>query len=298
MQRWEYAAGGLIAVGVGFALLQLSRFVLWSQSTIELFFNTLPFLWIAAAIAYAGYWLLGSEEYGRFAPRIAVWSAGSGLGFAAVGVLVFFGVDLRFEDVLFVLVDVTTAGVLGGVLVGLYDARSRRSFEQIERFAHKLEAIHQYGKVLNESQTIDEVSSLSIEVGEFVLEGDGAAFLYRFDGKFRVLDSTLAPEYDHSVVTETAESVASGEPLTATTDADMEADPSSDERSNLSIAIPISGTDETAALFVLFDSADVSFESETIDLIELLAAHSATALANVNRDVSTQLPSADGQPIE
>jgi len=289
MQYRPVIGGGLVLTGLLLAGIQLLQLTQLPGSSTTLAFNTLPFVLIAAAISYTGVTIARDETYETYATRLISWGVGSAIGFVAVFVLITGTVEQAGLTLLLGAVDAGSAGGLAGLLVGLYDVKSRQTLATVEAFADKLDGLNQYGKVLNQSTDIESVSSLCIEVVEFVLGGDGAVFLTDRGGEFEPVSSTLI-EPDASTLRGAAEAMTAHDPLVTVTESEgFESIRTGDSGATLGIRIPHGK--KTAVLFAVFYDLDEPDE-ETVDLLEILAAHVGTALS------STELQTAvDDQPF-
>lgn len=178
MRRESLAAGALLCVGVALAAVQATAFD--GGVTTATLVRSGPMLAVAGAVVYGGAWLLRNGAPAGDADRILAWTLGGGVTVGAVVVLAAIGRAVPAVGAL--AVDGATGGVLAGLLVGLYDARGRARREEVESFARRVSALNQYGKALNNSSTVDEVSALCVEAVEYLVAGDGAAFVLVDDG--------------------------------------------------------------------------------------------------------------------
>ncbi|WP_259517275.1 GAF domain-containing protein [Halanaeroarchaeum sp. HSR-CO] len=288
MNRTWAASAGLALSGVGLVAVQLSR---WPSSTLVEMFATLPFVWMALSLVYAGYWLSKSDRYGVYGQRVLVWTAGSALTFAAVAVLVVLAADSSspFTSAFGPVADMLTAGALAGTLVGLYDAQSKDRLvaleaerDHVKQFADKAESLNHYGKALNQSQSLYEVSALSIEVLELLIGSRGSAVTYESDEDVTILDSTLASDAA-DVIEAAAHSLATRESLVAVRfphDADLQIP--DDLGIQEVIAVPIASANGGTLSLVAFLDGDDSYDREDLDLLESLSAHVGTALSRID----------------
>jgi hypothetical protein len=285
MRREHVYAGALIAVGVGLAAAQVSTLAT-DTGTVALLLRSVPMFAVAAAVVYGGGWLLVRGAPGGHADRVLAWTLGGGLTLSAVVVLATVGRGVSVALV----ADVLTGGVLVGLAVGLYDARSRERLAHVESFAQKVEALNQYGKALNRSGTLDQISALCVEAVEFLVAGDGAAFVLVDDESpegepsseqsVRVVDSTLRGDHELRVLESIAAEID-------TTDGDIEAVRYAETGVELGeespdAALVISVPTETghALIVSLSTTTDIEYDEEDVDLLETLAAHVSTALSH------------------
>lgn len=248
-----------------------------------------PFLLIAGAIAYAGIWLYRHEEYRDQAEWVVAWTVGGGSTFMALAALVVLNhwVDVATTaPAARTILDTVTGGSLAGVVAGLYDAQSRHRYaelqverDRVERFANKAESLNRYAQALNESTHVDEISALSLEVVQLLIGSRDAAFLV-VDGGVRIVDSTFPEEVS---LEELGLEVAAGEPLQSVrcpeeTACDAPEHPSISEV----VAIPVPAGPERAVVLLAVPEARDSYSDEDVDLLELLSAHMATALPDID----------------
>ncbi len=286
MQYRPVIGGGLVIAGLLLAGIQLLQLTQLPGPSTTLVFNTLPFVLVAAAISYTGLTITRDETFEAYATLIVSWGVGSAIGFVAVFVLVTGTAEQAGGTLLLGAVDAGTAGGLAGLLIGLYDAKTRQTLSTVEAFADKLDGLNQYGKVLNQSTDIESISALCIEVIEFVLGGDGAMFVVG-DEQFEPLSSTLT-EVDAATVDRAATAMTGREPLETVTESEGFTEiRSGDAGTTLGVQIPYG--EETAVLFAVFFDLDEPDE-ETVDLLEILAAHVATALSSVEHRQPTDQP--------
>lgn len=300
MNRRQTVGAGIVAVGIGVIGLQLFEFVTPETLTLAVFFNTVPFVWIGVAIVYAGYWLVKADGYEEYADTVGLWAVGGGALVVAVVALALVGLPIGGErSVAILLADAGSAGILAGLLVGLYDARSRRTQAEIESMAQRLEGISHYGKALNGASTVSEISALCIQAIELVIGGRGAAFLYDTGGETAPIDSTLPTGWDPLSIVETTDvtdgrqsvRIESGvavdpgavdhEQSPDTIDADRTADrvPAPAEGSAVVVSIPTAGS--TAFIVLALGEGDEPVDEVQRHLLELLGTHASSGLSDL-----------------
>ncbi|WP_253736676.1 hypothetical protein [Halohasta salina] len=279
MQHHSVIGWGLVVVGVLLGALQGVEYLWVSAPSTALAFSTLPFVLVAAAIAYTGLTIARRSAYEGYAALIVAWGVGGAVGFVAVFVLATATSPQAGSALLFGAVDAGSAGGLAGLLVGLYDVESRRTLSTVERFAERLDGLNTYGKVLNQSPDIESVSALCVEVVEFVLGGDGGLFVTTDGERISVVDTTLPDVDPEGALGEAVAAVADHEPLETVTDEAGFAGVRNDQPgSTLAVRIPYG--DGSAMLFAVYYDVD-SPDEELVDPFEILAAHAATALSSV-----------------
>ncbi len=287
MDRAYLSAVGLVGYGgllLGVYLVQAQGADLASVLRIG------PFLLIAGTIAYAGIWLLRHPTYRGHADWVAAWTVGGGSTFMALSALVVLNhwvAVATTSPAAMTILDTVTGGSLAGVVAGLYDAQSRQrnadlqlERDKVERFANKAESLNRYAQALNESTHLDEISALSLEVVQLLIGSRDAAFLVVEDGSVRSVDSTLP---DSTALSAIARDVASEEPLTnVRCPAETDSEPPVETDIETIVAVPIpAGDDRTAVLLAVPETRD-AYTEEDVDLLELLSAHMATALPDVD----------------
>ncbi|ATW87830.1 hypothetical protein halTADL_1036 [Halohasta litchfieldiae] len=279
MEYRSVIGGGLVVCGVLLGTLQALQYVRFPETAAVVLLNTVPFIFVAAAIVYTGVTIAIREEYDEYATLIVSWAVGGAVGFVAVFTLL---TGTSTQDGLTLLlgaVDAGSAGMLAGLLVGLYDTQNRQTLATVEQFAQKLETLNNYGKVLNQSTGIESVSALCIEVVEFVLDGSGATFVIAENDEAYIVDTTL-PDIDTGDLERAKRELHETEALNTVIDG-AGFDKIRNEQPGETIAIRIPAGDATAVLVaVYYDIDDV--DETNIDLFEILAAHVSTALSTVD----------------
>ncbi|MFB6132098.1 MAG: GAF domain-containing protein [Halanaeroarchaeum sp.] len=288
MNRDLVPVAGLIALGgvlVGFYVVE------WVGPGRTAVISTGPFLLIAGTVVYAGIWLARDETYLPQADRVLAWALGAGVTFAAVGVLVVLDhwPTVGFPGLLSrPVVDIFTAGSLAGTAVGLYDAQSQNRFaaleaerERIARFADKAGSLNRYAKVLNQSTHLTEVSALSLEVLDLLIESRAGAFVLVDAEGATIVDSTFGDE--PGVLEEVALALAEQDPLSVLRCPD-EVDCALPEEFPASqvLGVPVPAGEHVTAVLIAVPEAADEYTGEDIELLELLSAHLATALPDVD----------------
>ena len=279
MKYRSVIGGGLVICGVLLGTLQALQYVRFPETAAVLLLNTVPFMLVAAAIVYTGVTIAIYEKYDEYATLIVSWAVGGAVGFVAVFTLLTGTSNQTGVTLLLGAVDAGSAGMLAGLLVGLYDTRNRQTLATVEQFAQKLETLNNYGKVLNQSTGVESVSALCIEVVEFVLDGSGATFVIDNDDEAYIVDTTL-PDIDTGDLERATQELSETESLTTLTEGEgFEA--IRNDQPGQTIAIRIPAGDATAVLVaVYYDIDDV--DETNIDLFEILAAHVSTSLSTVD----------------
>ncbi|WP_144426098.1 hypothetical protein [Halanaeroarchaeum sulfurireducens] len=282
------SATGISVVGIGLGGAQ----VVGSAISIVGAFTTFPFVLMSAALVYTGYWLARSSQYGTYADRVLIWTGCAAGTFAAVALLVLMSMNGFAANAVPTspLADMLTAGALAGALVGLYDAQSRERLvaleterDRVEAFARKAESLNRYGKALNQSRDVYEVSALSIEVLELLIGSRDAAVVL-VDDETTVVDSTI-PDQHRSFLERAAETMAPREPMQVTRcpqDVDMSLPSALDGAEIVAVPVP-TGTDGRMVLMAL-PGAEDPYTEEDLDSLASLSAHVGTAISSVQTD--------------
>ena len=282
------SAVGISLVGIGLGGAQ----VVGTPVSVVGAFTTFPFVLMSAALVYTGYWLARSGQYEPYADRVLVWTSSAAITFAAIALLVLMSMDGFATNVVPAspLADLLTAGALAGALVGLYDAQSRERLvaleaerDRVEAFARKAESLNRYGKALNQSRDVYEVSALSIEVLELLIGSRDAAVVL-VDDETTVVDSTI-PDQHRSFLERAAETMAPLEPMEVAKcpqDVDISLPSALDADEIVAVPVP-TGTGGRMVLVALPGTED-PYTEEDLDLLASLSAHVGTALSSVQTD--------------
>lgn len=282
----DISAGGIMGAGFVLVVLQLFQGVQqldgFEGTDLYVVFavETLPFVVISMALMYVGSWLFTGSEVDDELPRVVAWAAGSVALFGSLAALLVFSLQVTLagetlEQAPFVVVNLVTVGALAGVLVGIYDARSRihqRDLEherdRVEQFANKAADINNYGRALNRSESVEEVSSLCLEAMQTFLGLTDLAFAV-VDEEIQLVDDTTVG-VDQAVLGELIEQSHDQEQATAVSHESPD-------------AITFNVTDNAEGTFVVVALPDEnSLGEEDIQLLEMLVAHTATALDRVH----------------
>jgi hypothetical protein len=292
MQR--QAQGVLVGVaGLSLGVVQVAHAFTGTATAIGFVFNAIPFVLMALAITYVGYWVTTAPDLGEHTSRVSLWAAGSAIGFAAVSALTVFSVNVAvadfpvFASAQHIATDTVTAGTLAGLLVGIYDARSQtrqveleHQRDRIEAYANRAADVNNYGRALNQSDSIEEVSALCVEAVATLVGFHDTAFVER-RGEFATLMDNTIVGVDDAVVAELAGRGGDAEQATVTTHTeDLPAALPTDVESVVTILVT-----ETrgATITIVSLNRGERVEEETITLLEMLVSHAATALENLYR---------------
>jgi len=209
MERRQLYGGGIAVAGLVLTVAQFAQGIqqldgyAGTTGVLVFTFETLPFVLIGGALVYVGSWLSTQESYEPDLPRVVGWGAGSTLLFASVAALLLFSQEVTFggntlDQAPYVAVNHVTVGAIVGVLVGIYDARSRirqreleRECDRVEQFARKAAAINNYGRELNRSDSIDQAQATVVTHESLPAE---------FDERAGDAISLLVTDHDESAV--------------------------------------------------------------------------------------------------
>jgi len=287
-QRYLY--GGAIAVaGVVLSLIQLVQGIQQTDRPIIFVFETLPFLLVAVTLAYLGYRISGQEQYEQNMPIILAWAIGSTILFVSVASLQLFSQQVTIgtlEQAQYIAINYLTVGAVVGTLVGLYDARSRQKQrdleherDRVESFANKAADINNYGRTLNNSGTIDEVSALCVEGMQALLGLSEVAFVLTDGEETEIVDTTILNVSDDALGELARESHDQKE-TTVVMEESVPAELT--ERTDGVVSMLVTSHDEFSVVLLALTGEATTFETEDVQLLELLVAHAATAVDRIH----------------
>ncbi|WP_255190833.1 sensor histidine kinase [Natronobeatus ordinarius] len=139
---YDWDGGSVVISGLGVVLLGLYvGYVTTQQYYLEgpAWLFPLGFLFIvvlSVGLVYGGYWLVGSELEADFVFRVAIWCFTGLIGALSLTFWPIFYqlmVGVTIEDPLFILLVSAGIGANAGLLIGMYEMRSRHQVEQIRR---------------------------------------------------------------------------------------------------------------------------------------------------------------------
>ncbi|PSP37823.1 hypothetical protein BRC66_05950 [Halobacteriales archaeon QH_2_66_30] len=305
MQRRTLYGGSLGAAGLLLAGIQLLQGIQQVEGfdggdrAIVYAFETVPFVLIGLALAFVGYWLTTQPAYEPDLPRIVAWGVGSTLLFASVAALILFSQQVTTNSLKggeYVAMNQITVGAVVGVLVGLYDARSRQGQrelaaerDRVEQFAQKAADVNNYGRELNRSDSLDEVSSLCIQGIQAFLDVTGVAIVATDADDHEFLDNTVVSAADETLF-ELANDALDQEPASAVT---VEDPPDALDAPTDLLSMLVTTHDDSSIVLLAFVDESNALEIEDVQLLEMLVAHAATA---VDRIYDRRLAPAEGEP--
>jgi hypothetical protein len=285
--------GALIGIaGLCLTGIQLLHAVTRTSTTIGLVVDAVPFSLMALTITYVGYWVARDVKHEDYAEWIGIWAVGGAIGFAAISALILFSANVAaggfpvFDSAPALAIDNITAGALAGILVGLYDARSRKRLdeleherERIERFANRSADMNNYGRALNECSTLEEVSALCIEALETLVDLSGTAFVELEGDELSIVDSTIIG-VDDSVVGELAARATEQDPAVAENYASDLPDELGERVASVTV-LQVTQYGGITVSIIALNRGEPTVEEETRALLEMLVSHAGTALQNI-----------------
>lgn len=288
MARRHVAGATIVVVGIGLAALQALHATEQTAVPLAQLFEAGPFVLLALALAYAGVWLARTPEVEDDADRVLAWGAGGLALFLAVTALILFGQNVATDSLArgtYVATDLATVGAVAGVIVGLYDAKSREDRrelagqrDRVRTFANRAAAVNNYGRALNQCGDLDDVAALLIQAVGTLLDLDETAVLERDNGGFRIVESTVA-DADPADLDALADRTLSAAQATVETYRE-ELPPSIAGRSDTVLGLLVTDTvGPPVVILALGDGRPIA--DETVQLFELLVAHAGTALDGI-----------------
>ncbi|MFB6163895.1 MAG: hypothetical protein ABEJ31_01940 [Haloarculaceae archaeon] len=307
MQR-QITGGALAVAGLAVSAGQVALALSATPSAVGRVVAGGPFVLMALAVAFVGGWLASGAD-GLERPTLVVgWAVVGAVVAASTAALVTFAANVSVPRTPAwavgptVGVDAATAGLLGGSLIGIYDAQRRarlaaleRERDRTERFANRAADLNNYGRALNETESLPEVSALCVEAGETLVDLRGSAFVTYRDGAATVVDGTIAG-VDADAIAALADRAADQEPATvAVHTADLPDALGADVASVATIPVA-RGPDHPTAVIVALGRGEEPLPPETRSLLELLVSHAGTALATASRRADPVGERADATP--
>lgn len=301
MGRRHVAGGTIAVVGLTLAMVQIQHAVVQTRVPLAQIVEAGPFAMLGLSIVFVGYWLTSAEHHEPDAYRVLAWGGGGLVLFLSVSALILFGQNVATDSLsrgAYVAADLATVGAVAGVVVGLYDARSREQTravaeqrDRVQTFANKAADVNNYGRALNQCATPSEVAALLIQAVQALLDLDETAVLEGADGGFRVVESTITAVPD-SALASVAERTADAEPATVETFG-TELPPDVATRTDTVVGLLVSDTTGPPVVILAFGDGR-TIADETVQLFELLAAHAGTALDGIYASAGSTSPDWSG----
>jgi len=286
MHRRTLAGAGLGAAGLVLAGIQFIHAIQQTDIPAAIAVDALPFAAMGLALVYAGYWLTRDDAFEETATRVAVWGAGATVSFAAVAALLLFSQQVTtgsLDRAAFLVVDVVTVGALTGVLVGLYDARSRNRLraleaerDRVETFGRKAADVNNYGRAIASAGSDDAIAAYITEAISSLTGIDETAVLRVRDEEAELLSNTVRA-VSAERVTELARAVREDPRGDVISHADS---PPVDVGGTVSdvLTAVITGRGETTTVVVAVDTSGTATDEQDRKLLELVVAHATVRL--------------------
>ncbi len=293
MERRDVYGGAIAMAGLVLGAIQLvqggqqiSSLTGLSQSELVIVFafETVPFAIIGLSLVYVGYWLTGQPSFEPDLSRILAWAAGSAVLFASIAALILFSQQVALNTLAqgqYITMNLVTVGTVVGALVGVYDAQSRlrqRELEaerdRIEAFAGKAADINNYGRELNRTRSVDEVSALCIEAIQTLLGLTETALIAVEGEEATVIDSTIINADRAALVSLAREGVAQEQ-----AEAVVREDAPTEDRL---LSMLVTAHDDSGIVLLAPASGTDGFDEEDLQLLELLVSHAGTALDRIH----------------
>lgn len=293
MEERDLYAGGVLVAGFVLVVLQLFQGVQQIEGFdgtdlyIVFVFETIPFVVVGFALMYVGYWLYTQSEIEQEMGRVLLWCVGSVILFVSIASLLVFSLQVTLagdtlEQAPFVVVNLITVGALAGILVGIYDARSRirqrelqRERDRTEQFAKKAADINNYGRELNRSESVGEVSSLCIQAIQTFLGLTNLAFIVADSERADLIDDTTVGVSQELLVDVARDSLDQEQATVVVHDLP-------DSGGDSAITLLLTDHDDADTVLVALTEDPDGLGEEDVQLLEMLVAHAATALDRIH----------------
>jgi hypothetical protein len=229
----------------------------------------------------------------QYTTIISAWAVGGAVGFAAVAALLLTSMNVVifnfpvFQVAPAIAIDTITAGTLAGLIIGIYDARSRTRLQEaeyqrdrIEAFANRAADMNNYGRAVNQCSTTEEVSALCVEAVATLVDISETAFVERRGELATIIDKTIVGVSDETIA-EMAMRASDTDPASVvrhTEDLPEELDDSVDSI----LTILVMENENTTVGIVALNRGD-EVTDETQALLEMLVSHAGSALENIYR---------------
>ncbi|EMA14464.1 hypothetical protein [Haloarcula marismortui] len=293
--------GAALAVsGVVLAAMQVFHAVQQTRIPVAVAVDALPFAAMGLAVTYAGVWLARDTALEGATSRVAAWAAGGTVTFAAVAALLLFSQRVTSGSLArasYLTVDLVTVGALAGVLVGLYDARSRSRLrelaaerDRVEAFAGKAADVNNYGRAIASAPSVDGVAAFVVEAFGTMTGMEETAVIQLRDGDAVALANTVRT-VPVDVVAEFAQAVRAQEQgAVIVHDRPFPIDIPESVTDCVSAVVLDDEDETTVVISVTTDETTVGEEDQK--LLELLVSHASVRMATLDRQ------SADEEPTE
>jgi len=250
------------------------------------------------AVTYAGVWLARDTAFEGATSRVAAWAAGGTVTFAAVAALLLFSQRVTSGSLArasYLTVDLVTVGALAGVLVGLYDARSRSRLrelaaerDRVEAFAGKAADVNNYGRAIASAPSVDGVAAFVVEAFGTMTGMEETAVIQLRDGDAVALANTVRT-VPVDVVAEFAQAVRAQEQgAVIVHDRPFPVDIPESVTDCVSAAVLDDEDETTVVISVTTDETTVGEEDQK--LLELLVSHASVRMATLDRQSADEEP--------
>lgn len=291
-ERW-LPAGAVAVIGLLLAAVQVAHAIQQTDVAVAVV-DAVPFAAMGLAVAFAGFWIARDRATDGRAARIALWSVGGMIAMAAVSALVLFSQRVTtgtLARATYLTMDLVTVGALGGVLVGLYDARSQRrrkevatERDRIEAFAGKVADVNNYGRALYGAESVDGVAAYVAQAVESLVGLHETAIGRVSDGGVDLVANTS--RVDEALVADLAREASAGRSRDVVVRDDL-ADEVPGDVSSVVTALVHEGA-EGAIVVVALGAADVPVREMDRQLLELVIAHAAATLRRIDGSADTR----------
>jgi len=291
MNQRLLTGAALALSGVVLAAIQVLHGIQQTRIPVAVAVDALPFAAMGLAIAYAGVWLARDTTFEGATPRVAAWAAGGTVTFAAVAALLLFSQRVTSGSLArasYVTVDLVTVGALAGVLVGLYDARSRSRLreleaerDRIEAFAGKAADVNNYGRAIASAPSVDGVAAFVVEAFSTMTGMEETAVIRISDDRTATLANTIRTvpaddvgEFAHAVRTQQQGEVT-------VHDRPFPVDIS--ESVTDCVSAVVLNDEDRATVVLSVTTAETTVGEEDRKLLELLVSHASVRMATLDR---------------
>jgi hypothetical protein len=291
--------GAALAVsGVVLAAMQVFHAVQQTRIPVAVAVDALPFVAMGLAVTYAGVWLARDTAFEGATSRVAAWAAGGTVTFAAVAALLLFSQRVTSGSLArasYLTVDLVTVGALAGVLVGLYDARSRSRLrelaaerDRVEAFAGKAADVNNYGRAIASAPSVDGVAAFVVEAFGTMTGMEETAVIQLRDGDAVALANTVRT-VPVDVVAEFAQAVRAQEQgAVIVHDRPFPVDIPESVTDCVSAVVLDDEDETTVVISVTTDETTVGEEDQK--LLELLVSHASVRMATLDRQSADEEP--------
>jgi len=289
MERRWLTGGAVGVIGLLLAVVQIAHSIQQTTVPIAVAVDAVPFVAMSLGVAFVGIWMARQRAFEDQATRVGLWGVGGMVAMAAIAALVLFGQRITtgtLERAAYLTIDLVTVGAVGGVLVGLYDARSRRrrlaledERDRIEAFAGKAADVNNYGRAIYGARSVDGVAAYVVEAVESLIGlRETAVARIGEDDVELIADTTRS--IDPATIAALAREAAGGEPRDVVV-----------HEGDHGIALPPAVTTVVSALLyderegaiavVALGSDGATVAEKDRQLLELVVGHAAATIRRV-----------------